>query len=160
MRRAVGARQLCAVLERVRVTKFCAPQTLAGCANVGEWGVTGARYPQQNVGALGWWQARRKADEYRQFPVRSMHSTHYARLGICPPSNAKEIKLAYLKQAKECHPDIHGAQKTSEFQGLSEAFSVLSNSKHKAAYDETLSASGQRQQVIILTSQLATQSAI
>jgi curved DNA-binding protein CbpA len=30
--------------------------------------------------------------------------THYERLGLRPPSDPKEIKLAYLKRAKACHP--------------------------------------------------------
>lgn len=61
--------------------------------------------------------------------------THYERLGITPPSNAKEIKLAYFKKAKGCHPDIHGESKTKEFQELSAAYAVLSDEKKKAAYD-------------------------
>ena len=33
--------------------------------------------------------------------------THYERLKIKPPSNEKEIKLAYFQRAKESHPDLH-----------------------------------------------------
>jgi DnaJ-class molecular chaperone len=41
--------------------------------------------------------------------ARGVHSsarnmTHYERLGLRPPSDPKEIKLAYLKRAKACHP--------------------------------------------------------
>lgn len=61
--------------------------------------------------------------------------THYERLGISPPSEPKEIKMAYFKKAKECHPDIHGSSKTQEFQALSAAYSVLSNPTKKSAYD-------------------------
>ena len=60
---------------------------------------------------------------------------HYERLGITPPSTSKEIKMAYLKSAKECHPDLHGAGKTAEFQALTEAYSVLSDPQRKASYD-------------------------
>lgn len=34
--------------------------------------------------------------------------THYERLGLQPPSNAKDIKTAYFQKAKDCHPDLHG----------------------------------------------------
>ena len=72
-------------------------------------------------------------------PLRALTSvagkSHYERLGIMPPSTPKEIKTAYLKRAKECHPDLHGAGKTAEFQALTGAYAVLSDPQRKAAYD-------------------------
>lgn len=61
--------------------------------------------------------------------------THYERLRIDPPSNAKEIKLAYFKRAKECHPDLHGDAKKREFQELSQSYQVLGDLSKKAEYD-------------------------
>jgi len=61
--------------------------------------------------------------------------THYERLGITPPSNEKEIKLAYFKRAKECHPDLHGDDKKLEFQELSQSYQVLSDPSKKTDYD-------------------------
>lgn len=61
--------------------------------------------------------------------------THYERLGITPPSNEKDIKLAYFKRAKECHPDLHGDKKKREFQELSQSYQVLSDPSKKAEYD-------------------------
>merc|ERR1712039_774439 len=61
--------------------------------------------------------------------------THYDILNIQPPSNPKEIKQAYLRRAKDCHPDIHGESRTAEFQRLTAAYTVLSDEGKKADYD-------------------------
>jgi curved DNA-binding protein CbpA len=37
--------------------------------------------------------------------------------------------------AKACHPDLHGESKNAEFQQLTHAYSVLSDSAKKAQYD-------------------------
>jgi len=36
---------------------------------------------------------------------------------------------------KNCHPDLHGDSKTKEFQELTAAYQVLSDTRKKAAYD-------------------------
>jgi len=71
--------------------------------------------------------------------IRSV--TYYERLGLKPPSDPREIKMAYFKRAKECHPDLHGDAKREEFQKLSEAYAVLSDPEKKRMYD----ASGYRE---------------
>ena len=50
---------------------------------------------------------------------------------------AKEIKLAYYKEAKKCHPDLNpnDAKAKEKFQELSKAYEILSDEKKKRAYD-------------------------
>lgn len=52
-------------------------------------------------------------------------------------SIAKEIKLAYYKEAKKCHPDLNpnDAKAKEKFQELSKAYEILSDEKKKRAYD-------------------------
>ena len=49
-----------------------------------------------------------------------------------------EIKSAYRKKAKECHPDLHQHDKTAEerFKELNEANEVLSDTEKRARYDQ------------------------
>jgi len=66
---------------------------------------------------------------------RPLLKTHYERLGVSSTATAKEIKQAYFKLAKDCHPDLHGDKNTKEFQELSAAYSVLSDANKRSAYD-------------------------
>ena len=119
--------------------------------------LTGSRLRYFSTGVFQHARANFKCDLTRRFmpavsrptqfhwgPVRTLtrgasnSMNHYERLGIRPPSDPKEIKVAYLKKAKECHPDIHGEASTQDFQKLSHAFSVLSDPKSKASYDTSL----------------------
>ena len=61
------------------------------------------------------------------------HSTLFLKY----PSIAKEIKLAYYKEAKKCHPDLNPNDKKAKekFQELSKAYEILSDEKKKRAYD-------------------------
>ena len=49
-----------------------------------------------------------------------------------------EIKAAYRKKAKECHPDLHQHDKTAEerFKELNEANEILSDAEKRAKYDQ------------------------
>lgn len=49
-----------------------------------------------------------------------------------------EIKAAYRKKAKECHPDLHQHDKTAEerFKELNEANEVLSDAEKRTRYDQ------------------------
>ena len=51
---------------------------------------------------------------------------YYEVLGVTPQA---EIKSAYRKKAKECHPDLHPNDKNAEerFEELNEANEVLSD---------------------------------
>lgn len=52
---------------------------------------------------------------------------YYSLLGVTPGSSIKEIKLAFIKKAKECHPDVCKDDNAEEkFKELREAFNYLS----------------------------------
>jgi len=59
--------------------------------------------------------------------------TLYDDLGVKPEASAGEIKAAYLKKAKEVHPDKGGSNK--DFQEIGKAFAILSNADLRAKYD-------------------------
>lgn len=63
---------------------------------------------------------------------------YYEVLGVSKQATDEEIKSAYRKKAKECHPDLHPNDKTAEerFKELNEANEVLSNPKKRAQYDQ------------------------
>lgn len=61
---------------------------------------------------------------------------YYSRLGLSPEASADEIKTAYRRLAKDCHPDRNrNADATSKFQALTEAYEILSDVRSRAAYD-------------------------
>lgn len=63
---------------------------------------------------------------------------YYEVLGIDKNASAEDIKKAYRKKAKECHPDLHPNDKGAEerFKELNEANEVLSDPDKKARYDQ------------------------
>jgi len=63
---------------------------------------------------------------------------YYEVLGLQKGASDDEIKKAYRRLAKECHPDLHPDDKTAEarFKGINEAYGVLSDPDKRAKYDQ------------------------
>jgi molecular chaperone DnaJ len=62
---------------------------------------------------------------------------YYKLLGVSKEAGTAEIKRAFKKLAKECHPDLHAGDKAKEarFKEINEANSVLTDEKKRADYD-------------------------
>ncbi len=75
-----------------------------------------------------------------------MNKDYYKILGVTEQAGADDIKKAYRQLAKKHHPDAHPNDKKAEerFKEISEAYSVLSDDKKRAQYDQMrkLGASG------------------
>lgn len=65
---------------------------------------------------------------------------YYEVLGVPRSASEKEIKDAYRKLARKCHPDLHPAAKKKEmeekFKEANEAHEVLRDPKKRAKYDQ------------------------
>jgi len=63
---------------------------------------------------------------------------YYEILGIKKDASEEEIKSAFRKQAKACHPDLHPGDKEAEarFKELNEAAEVLTDAQKRAQYDQ------------------------
>ena len=63
---------------------------------------------------------------------------YYEILGVSKTATESEIKSAFRKKAKECHPDLHPGDKAkeSQFKELNEAAEILSDADKRAKYDQ------------------------
>lgn len=63
---------------------------------------------------------------------------YYEVLGVDKNASDADIKSAFRKKAKNCHPDLHpgDAAKEAEFKELNEAYEVLSDPEKREKYDQ------------------------
>ena len=63
---------------------------------------------------------------------------YYEVLGIQKGASDADIKSAFRKKAKNCHPDLHPGDKAkeAEFKELNEAYEILSDPDKRAKYDQ------------------------
>lgn len=63
---------------------------------------------------------------------------YYEVLGLEKSASESDIKKAYRRLAKECHPDLHPGDKEAEarFKELGEAYAVLSDVDKRSKYDQ------------------------
>ena len=67
-----------------------------------------------------------------------IYADYYKTLGVDKTATKKEIRSAFRKSAKECHPDTHPNDKVAEakFKELNEAYEVLGDPDKRARYDQ------------------------
>ena len=62
---------------------------------------------------------------------------YYEVLGVVPEADAKTIKSAYRKLAREYHPDVSEREGAEDrFKEISEAYEVLKDAGKRAEYDQ------------------------
>lgn len=59
----------------------------------------------------------------------------YDDLGVAKDASFEEIRSAYRKRARACHPDLGGDR--AEFERIQHAHDVLADAERRARYDET-----------------------
>ncbi len=61
--------------------------------------------------------------------------THYQTLDVDPGASFEEIKRAYRRLVRQCHPDVAGAEASDRFCQIQAAYEVLSDSTARRQYD-------------------------
>lgn len=61
----------------------------------------------------------------------------YAALGVAPDTGAEDVKKAFRKVARECHPDVAGddPKKAERFRAARDAYEVLTDDAKRLAYE-------------------------
>nr|AVN99018.1 hypothetical protein [Cucumis sativus] len=70
--------------------------------------------------------------------VRFTRSSFYEVLGIPMTASSREIKAAYRKLARTCHPDVVAENSAEEFIKIQTAYSTLSDPDKRADYDREI----------------------
>jgi curved DNA-binding protein CbpA len=65
-------------------------------------------------------------------------------LGVDHGASDKELKVAYLKLAKQYHPDVYKGVNKDHFKKVAEAYTTLKNPKKRADYDSQQKIRNQR----------------
>ncbi|PFH38398.1 DnaJ domain-containing protein [Besnoitia besnoiti] len=64
---------------------------------------------------------------------------HYVTLGVARTASAATIKAAYIRLAKQYHPDRNSSASSAEkFRQIQEAYAVLRDAEQRATYDASL----------------------
>jgi curved DNA-binding protein CbpA len=76
-------------------------------------------------------------------------SDHYNLLGVAPEAGAEEIRRAFRREAKRCHPDLHAQRPPAEREAmqrrfilLAQAYRVLGDPDRRRAYDRRRASEG------------------
>jgi molecular chaperone DnaJ len=66
--------------------------------------------------------------------------SYYDLLGITPAADLEQVKSAYRRLAKACHPDLHSGDPlaTRRFSRLNKAYEVLASPELRSAYNAHL----------------------
>ena len=72
----------------------------------------------------------------RRVPRRRFGADPYATLGISPTATRAEAKEAYLRLAKQHHPDRSGD--ATRFRAIADAWEIIGDKAKRALHDETL----------------------
>ena len=72
------------------------------------------------------------------FPVRTREKVIKIYLGVDKTIPQKDVKKAYLKRAKQFHPDLHpdDPKAQAKFQALQEAYDVIGDPEKRKKYDQ------------------------
>ena len=71
----------------------------------------------------------------RRVPRRRFGADPYATLGISPTATRAEAKEAYLRLAKQHHPDRSGD--ATRFRAIADAWEIIGDKAKRALHDET-----------------------
>jgi curved DNA-binding protein CbpA len=67
---------------------------------------------------------------------------YYDVLGVDRAESPQGIHTAYRRLAKQCHPDLVGGHSKEKFQGIQEAYEVLSDPDKRKNYDASIDKRG------------------
>jgi len=78
---------------------------------------------------------KEKTFEERERERERMESDLYSTLGISPSATGAEVKKAYIKLAREKHPDVNKSNSAEEFKRIAHAYDILRDVRKRQEYD-------------------------